>query len=69
MKNALANLAAMGVAILLLILIGLMQDQDRKADIGGCPYPKPGYTLIAHGSADGKPVCEYSRTRGYGMAR
>lgn len=35
----------------------------------GCPLPQPGQTLVAYGSADGKPVCEYHPTRHYGQAK
>jgi len=67
-KELLLNIGAMVVAVLLLVLIGLIQAKDSKAEAHGCRYPKAGQKLVAYGSADGRPVCHYHENLGYGMA-
>lgn len=34
-----------------------------------CPLPAADKTLVAYGSSDGNPVCEYHPTRSWGQAK
>lgn len=63
-------LGFIGFTAYLLGIIGSLSPRGMAAPIKtSCDYPPPGYTLVATGSADGKPVCAYHKTLGWGDAK